>query len=375
MKAPHGTECICFQNGDEDWTSRRDINDWISENFGTVTLNRNFLCYNDEEPRENHGTTSKGHSKGILAWSDTEIIWMIHSVPRWPHISDSFEEEAGQVEREDASGVKGPEGPEGPEGPNDAWFSMPQCFSCCPVFSFFGSSVETKKAFNRIPKSQLIYAQSFAIVTTEFSRELQTNIFHSLQNMQVHVYQSSGFSLHVFPSVALSDQLFAIQLEPNVLHLGKSPELEKDFYAEGVVPYLKSNRCLVESWMRPAMEECDVVKHAKRIKWKRRTCTSGRRNNMVAELEDTAAATTAISTEHTEAPWIKYSEGSDHSKWAISLHDYEDHRKKKYTNQNDRKWVLVGDMNRMKSQAHRGGGGVVFFDEKLWKLFYEIAED
>jgi deoxyribonuclease-2 len=51
-----------------------------------------------------------------------------------------------------------------------------------------------------------------------------------------------------------------------------------------------------------------------------------------------------------------YVEQQDHSKWAVS-DSAED------------PWVFVGDINRMPSQHHRGGGGVVIRDAALWRAF------
>lgn len=44
-----------------------------------------WVCYNDETPEGSTASGTKfGHCKGILAWRQDRIAWLVHSVPAWP---------------------------------------------------------------------------------------------------------------------------------------------------------------------------------------------------------------------------------------------------------------------------------------------------
>ncbi|KAG8179969.1 hypothetical protein JTE90_016302 [Oedothorax gibbosus] len=60
---------------------------------------------------------------------------------------------------------------------------------------------------------------------------------------------------------------------------------------------------------------------------------------------------------------ISFKSTEDHSKWAISL----DYRKSP--------WVCVGDINRMKSQARRGGGALCFKSKPVWSAYRSTVVD
>ena len=56
---------------------------------------------------------------------------------------------------------------------------------------------------------------------------------------------------------------------------------------------------------------------------------------------------------------FQYKESQDHSKWAVS----------------DKEWYWVGDLNRMTSQFHRGGGGFIGTDEYIANAFRSLIKN
>ena len=74
-------------------------------------------------------------------------------------------------------------------------------------------------------------------------------------------------------------------------------------------------------------------------------------------------APTSLTRNVQELRWpefnVKYPDTHDHSKWAISA---------------DAKhpWVLILDLNRMKSQFKRGGGGICIKHPGLWQAFAKM---
>jgi hypothetical protein len=87
LKSPHGLCYRYYDSENETMKSGKDINQWVSELFYENILPwTSWIVYNDEPGHENQiiHHTSQGHCKGILAWNDYEIGWLIHSVPKFP---------------------------------------------------------------------------------------------------------------------------------------------------------------------------------------------------------------------------------------------------------------------------------------------------
>lgn len=59
---------------------------------------------------------------------------------------------------------------------------------------------------------------------------------------------------------------------------------------------------------------------------------------------------------------VKFKETTDHSKWAITMHDTE-------------AWTCVGDINRAHAQTRRPGGTVCFQNQQVWKQFHDLVFD
>ncbi|XP_070532902.1 plancitoxin-1-like [Ptychodera flava] len=57
---------------------------------------------------------------------------------------------------------------------------------------------------------------------------------------------------------------------------------------------------------------------------------------------------------------IAFQRTKDHSKWAVSK---------------DKKWIFIGDLNRMESQMKRGGNVVCMSNPNLWKAFNDSIDD
>lgn len=167
----------------------------------------------------------------------------------------------------------------------------------------------------------IIYGQSFICI--DLSITYLSKILNHLSIMNVYVYNST-FDLQKLIQNQIID---TFNVADNILHIAKSDKWDSDLFDDYLAPLFGCN-LLCESWLRPVCKDTNKVHNSSLIKW-----PNG----------------------------VSYTETHDHSKYAIS------------TNK-DNPWVYIGDLNHMKSQAKRGGGGFIIKDEKLWKVFYSIIK-
>lgn len=89
LKLPHGLQYLDFDG--TTFVKRKDIQEWIYAAFMGKTFT-NYINYNDEH--EDKMCAIGGHCKGCIAWNDSEVCWLIHSVPKFAVYFD----EEGHIE-------------------------------------------------------------------------------------------------------------------------------------------------------------------------------------------------------------------------------------------------------------------------------------
>lgn len=184
----------------------------------------------------------------------------------------------------------------------------------------FPSSFDTKSVIPvpDIAEAELIYGQSFIFLQLDVS--LLNDILVQLKIMNPYVYIST-LSLANAPSMMGQGSIRELALGQNIIHIAKAGHWGSDIYEH------VATRCgasfVAETWVRGhECKDSEKVKDVHQIAWP---------------------------TGH------RYKRTQDHSKYACSAEH-----------------VYVGDINRMTSQFHRGGGGVVIQDEAVAKLFRDI---
>lgn len=198
-----------------------------------------------------------------------------------------------------------------------------------------------------INNSQSIYGQSFAYIRIHFGNIRQDiwlqELLEHIAIMKPNIYIKHGldksifeniFDHHCLPSDKTNLQVW--QWGNIFKHYAKSPHLDADFYDKLTS---KEGACIVESWVR-GHELADSATVHKNM------AVTFVQPHSYPSFEGECNLDLGLAQE------IKYSEHQDHSKWAVSKYAVNP-------------WVLVGDMNRMASQAKRGGGGLVIYDHKL----------
>ena len=267
LKLPNGIKGMKYDDKSNLFISC-DIQLWLSKLYKKSKWS-NWIAYNDQ----NHlKKVKKGHCKGLVAWNDTHVSWLCHSVPNFP-------------------------------------------------LKFTGSTISD------IEKSELIYGQSFHYYECLITTNLIQSIFHQLHIMDAcpiieHYIGNQTWQSENSKDKSISKLIFNDKMS----HIAKSPLVEVDIYSQ----YLVNNypaQWKVESWIRGFIikNQCSLLQDIDTIFFKD----------------------------------FQYKESQDHSKWAVS----------------DKEWYWVGDLNRMTSQFHRGGGGFIGTDEYIANAFRSLIKN
>ena len=213
LKKPNGTSYRSMNVYDEkqnedDWQYGDNINDWI----GRVIHKRdNMICYNDEEPGESK-STSKGHAKGVVLWDAGRIGWLIHSVPKYPNITN-------------------------------------------------------ENTFLPIEPPQLIYGQSFLYMEIDYTQTIFTTILEHLSLMEVHLYHQTELTTIQMKHTKEKDKIpMSYHFRENVVHVAKSSAWGKDLYEDYLCDYMNSV-VLCETWGKPLSPSTNKVKNVRNLKW------------------------------------------------------------------------------------------------------------
>ena len=178
-----------------------------------------------------------------------------------------------------------------------------------------------------IPQAETEYGQSFVYLTMPVGR--LPEVISQLQMSDVHMYgvedNDNKWSRRK-RAPAKKDALSTIKLSDTVTHVSKHRTWAQDLYADYLAPTL--GPLIQETWTRPGLDPTTDVLNAEELAW---------------PVGD-----------------IKYNEKQDHSKYGMAQSD-------------DKPFTYIGDVNRMTSQKHRGGGGVIIQDAELCKAFRSLV--
>jgi len=262
LKLIHGLKCIIYDPTLNDFVlSEEDINVWIYDKFKSKKFTH-YINYNDEHTDKVSSTC--GHCKGCIAWNDTEICWLVHSVPKFMiH------------------------------------------FNAQGHINILNTSIE---------HSEQIYGQSFIFVSGIPATNLQT-ILNQVAIMKPFVDTNTSNTTLKTDSTPITT-INNITLSPQLDHLAKSPKHHIDIFSD-YIQKMYGGKWQCETWRRG--HHCDPC----------------------ADVIDNHAIKFKDVLLHTSS--------HDHSKYACNNEDL----------------VYIGDLNRMTTQFHRGGGGFIVSDAGL----------
>jgi hypothetical protein len=186
LKFPNGVEYINFDNN-KNFQYDTNINNWIQTIYKNNKFT-NWIIYNDDIPDEFIKKTTKGHTKGILAWSNTKISWMCHSVPKFPIIFNSEE-------------------------------------------------------ISEIHESEQIYGQSFLYTEYIYSELILDMIFEQLKIMRANIYIKKLDEQYKKKWTICKNNkiLNIIKLNKNITHVSKSPSNNIDIWSNYLCENYKFN--------------------------------------------------------------------------------------------------------------------------------------
>uniref|UniRef100_A0A6C0KCZ2 Uncharacterized protein n=1 Tax=viral metagenome TaxID=1070528 RepID=A0A6C0KCZ2_9ZZZZ len=212
LKKPNGTSyCWMDVGSKKELEMGDDINHWIERVMKNVLNEHSIICYNDEEPGDSKAT-SKGHSKGVVAWNTQKIGWLIHSVPKYPSVSSS------------------------------------------------------SSSLSQIEPPQLIYGQSFVYMEFDFEKDKLCAIIDQLSIMEAHIFHSKISNPSFLINIHSKKDICISPFSSKIIHIAKSSSWRKDLYEDCIYDHMKS-AVLCETWAKPSSPSTDTVKNVKTIRW------------------------------------------------------------------------------------------------------------
>jgi hypothetical protein len=343
LKNPYGVSYIYYDPLSKKFTVANNIQDWLSAHYSIDSRPnwfpwKHWIVYNDEpayilnksdstfvRPKE-----TAGHCKGILAWNDYEMSWLIHSVP------------------------------------------------CFPAFFCPEASGGLENVFSEMRTSEEIYGQSFAYFYLSWGKDGMEvgdkrirELLEHIRVMEPCIYLSKEFWGTSYSDLWRNSSHSGgnggngamglhrwVGVEGKWEHYAKSPYLEEDFYEELAK---QKGGCRVESWIRgQKVANSSLVSN----------------NLVVYSLKPSVSKNKSIQVMEMGYEFLKFTENQDHSIWAVSNYDgliqqvMNRDSIAPLTLETDKKsWVMIGDLNRMYSQWKRGGGGMIIWDADLRKAW------
>ena len=183
-----------------------------------------------------------------------------------------------------------------------------------------------KQTIATIPHGETEYGQSFVWLTMPVSR--LSEVISQLQMNDPHVYGVED-NRNVWSrrkrAPAKKDALSTIELSDTVTHVAKHRVWAQSIFDDYLAP--KFGNLIQETWMRSGYDVTDSVLSVEQLAW---------------PVGD-----------------VKWNETNDHAKWCVAQDE-------------SKPFVYIGDVNRMLSQKHRGGGGIVIQDAELCKAFKSL---
>lgn len=182
---------------------------------------------------------------------------------------------------------------------------------------FLGSSLSA------IEPSELMYGQSFLYCEQSRAVVKLEDVLRQLMWMKANVFHAVNMPTVAPYNKAAPLEIKSLRWSATMVHLAKAPRHATDFIGTELTKL--DGPWYEESW---------------------------KRGGEYAENDDASANNRVVTIHRLSVEAVSFNSSQDHSKWAASP---------------SRVWI--GDLNHMKSQEHRGGGGMVIQYQQLAKAF------
>ena len=178
----------------------------------------------------------------------------------------------------------------------------------------------TGDTISEIELGETIYGQSFCYIEHEYNEEFLKQLISHVLKMEPNIFKTKGIEIEKKKCESI---IHTLQVDEFVTHIVKPHHFETDIYH--YLAELVPTEWYIETWIR-----------GKAI------MTPHKNINEIQMLQFGD---------------IQFQESQDHSKWAVTD-----------------EYVWIGDLNRMTSQFHRGGGGVLIKNKKLVAAFRSLIQ-
>jgi hypothetical protein len=168
LKLPNGTDAVQY-NEDKKIFEECNIDEWLQSLYKDKQWT-SWIIYNDESFGKTYSTG--GHSKGVLAWNNTHLSWLIHSVPNFPR-------------------------------------------------EFTGSTISP------IEQGEHIYGQSFLHLTRQADDAFVKQVVQQIHLMEAHVYMKHNVNECTDKSKV---EMNVLEFSTDIFHIAKSPHNKVDIY-------------------------------------------------------------------------------------------------------------------------------------------------
>jgi deoxyribonuclease-2 len=232
LKLPSGSTYYSYDS-DKKWIYGENINDWI---HSFLKPYESMIAYNDDEPDDERGANlhSRGaHAKGVVAWDQKNILWMIHSIPNYPEFKD--DKEKNDENKDEKNDEKNDE----------------------------KENKENRLRILDIDQSQLIYGQSVVILTFPYSEQQLNSIYEQLDVMNPHIYYN--YNGRVISKKKEIKLINLITIAEGVQHISKHEKWGKDIFEHLSTEFDAVVLC--ETWCKPAAPSTNRVKNVKTVRW------------------------------------------------------------------------------------------------------------
>lgn len=369
-----GLECQVFVEGSTDWCLGNDIQDWIKSKIADTAWD-GVLAYNDQADISYH--SCEGHAKGIVVWNQNYVGWLIHSVPHWPSF---FLKKKGQKSIPEVTEVAHIEGSihilsgipesERQEGQSFIWavFDRKKTYYKGTISSSRGildDNTPIADILHEVNKRVNAIGRYAFFEYLEEKAKVDLDTFHHDAGLN-HSVEFSLLSLSPNSKVSESPLVHAFKTKnwrPDVIlkdiYIQSGQNLSvPDFYRHGL--FAGYGPMVTKTWVAKTHDKDKTTsghhEHSMTIPHNGTKFCNGHDHNFYCDYHVRKADT------------IQYSIKG--RKETNDLNGRNDHSKVAYSSdQNEKVWAFVGDLNRNTAQGTRSGGGILIKDQALRNLF------
>jgi deoxyribonuclease-2 len=281
------------------------VSETLDQVYSDKKTDVGYVIYNDEDP-DGKSHTSRAHSKGIMALDAKQGFWVIHSVPSFPvAVDDTYE---------------------------------PCCTNGLKYGQHFMCMTLDTDQFDYLGKlGQINWPSQIDSFIPDSLREKYSDFADFVDDQEDKDTLSTSMQIET-----VGGQRFTV--------FAKNAHWGKDLYEDLVAPKLDVD-LQASTWQNGVGAEDSYC--------------AGKKYDY-----------TVVNVATQERAGTTWKESQDHSKWAISYFP-SDNEGLLLTNRTSRqlrgtatkKYICVGDINRMTSQEHRGGGTACTYSSGMWSEF------